>query len=99
MFICPNCDEKIHWKYSLSIRAQSQIRCVSCGASLTPDKRSYNIAAFLSTIFLFFFLFWVIATDDIIWTLLIIPLSVILVALLFYFIMRFEKKMTRGHFN
>ena len=92
MFICPNCDEKIHWKYSLTIKPHSVLTCVACGAKLTPIKSSYNKASLLSFIIMIVFLWWVISTDFILQTILVIPFVLVIIAGIYYLLINFEHK-------
>lgn len=92
MFVCPNCDEKIHWRYSLTIKPQSILTCTACGAKLSPVKRSYNMASLFSFIIMLIFLWWVITTDFILSTLLVIPLVLAIIAVIYYLLISFENR-------
>jgi len=91
MFICPNCDEKIHWKHSLNIKPHTVITCTSCGARLKSTKKSYYYSMALALILLFTFAFWVTEAEKIIWLFIALPLSIVGVAFLFYRLITFER--------
>jgi uncharacterized protein (DUF983 family) len=90
MFNCPNCDEKIHWKYSLNIRLKSVISCASCAAKLTVLKGSYYKATFISLIFLLIFLWWILSVNQVFWAIVSLPVAIVIVTLVFYSQVKFE---------